>query len=166
MNETESERDRQLHIWRNALGPTRKELEAAEQWMDSLRPPEETVKMIQRGNWHMDDDGRVESRMDIGQSDKGFHYRIDQTDNHTFDRAGSWSEPLKTQELAKYTGFTEIDGTGHTMNETEKHREQEAAFWQRTMDQGREAVARRQEQGLEPKPDEDAPKQQQRMSGT
>jgi hypothetical protein len=57
--------------------------------------------IIKDGSWLMSDDGRTETRLSIGQSDRGYHYLLEVGDS---DDDLSWSSAFKTQELAERVG--------------------------------------------------------------
>lgn len=92
----------------------------------------EQVRAIKSSDWRISMDGREESQVHIGQSEKGFHYSVTSTDNRSYENDTPWSKPFKTMEAAEKVAQVEQSKTlgeffGSQLRDPQREARREAA---------------------------------------
>ena len=88
--------------------------------------PADPMKIIELGDWHMQDDGRTETRVNVGQDQDGYHYVVE-TSLLGGDGELGWSEEtFGSPEEARNTGW-------YVMLEKDIEKQRE---WERSHEEG------------------------------
>ena len=90
---------------------------------DDLDDP---MRIVELGDWHMQDDGRTETRVNVGQDGDGYHYAVETSLLSGSSETGWSSETFVTPEDARNAGY-------YVMMEHDIERQRE---WERGHEEG------------------------------